>query len=64
MKSTQNQIVFTIFIQTDFRLDPNQLENGKYNRISGWFNKISKRFLSVRALRAAVQDAAEHKCLF
>ena len=38
-KSTGNQIVLTIFqliwIQTDFRLDPNQSENGKYNLISG-----------------------------
>ena len=25
----------------------NQPENGKYNLISGWFNKISKRFLCV-----------------
>ena len=36
--------------QTDFRLVPNKSENGKYNRISGWFNKISKRFLFVRTL--------------
>ena len=26
-------------------MDPNQSKNGKYNLISGWFNKISKRFL-------------------
>ena len=48
IKSTRNQIVFTLFqsiwIQTNFRLDPNQSENGKYNLISGWFNKISKKF--------------------
>ena len=51
IKSTQNQIVFTIirltWIQTDFRLDLNQSENGKCNLISGWFNKISKIFLCV-----------------
>ena len=51
IKSTRNQIVFTIFrliwIQTEDRLDPNQSENGKYNLISGWFNKISKIFLCV-----------------
>ena len=45
IKSTRNQIVFTIFrliwIQTDVRLDPNQSEDGNYNLISGWFNKIS-----------------------
>ena len=39
IKSTRNQIVFTIFrliwIQMDVRLDPNQSENGKYNLISG-----------------------------
>ena len=44
IKSTRNQIVFTIFrliwIQTNFRLDLNQSKNGKYNLISGWFNKI------------------------
>ena len=47
IKYTGNQIVFTIFrliwIQTDFHLDPNQSENGKYNLISGRFNKISKK---------------------
>ena len=52
VKSTRNQIVFTmqclIWIQTDVRLDPNQSENGKYNLISGWFNKIWKIFLCVR----------------
>ena len=26
---------------------PNQSENGKYNLISGWFDKISKKFLCV-----------------
>ena len=35
------------WIQTDIRLDPNQLENGKYNLTSVWFNKISKIFLCV-----------------
>ena len=51
IKSTQNQIVFTIFrliwIQTLVRLVANQSENGKYNLISGWINKIWKRFLCV-----------------
>ena len=46
-----NQIVFTTFWLiwnwTDVRLVPNQSKNGKYNLISGWFNKISKRFLGV-----------------
>ena len=44
-------IVVTVFLlisnQMDVRLDPNQPENGKYNLISGWYNKISKRFLCV-----------------
>jgi len=44
IKSTWNQIVFTIFrliwFQTDVRLVPNQSVHGKYNLISGWFNKI------------------------
>ena len=39
IKSTRNQIVFTIFrliwIQTDVCLDPNQSKNGEYNLISG-----------------------------
>ena len=39
IESTINQIVFTIFgiiwNQTDVHLVLNQLENGKYNRISG-----------------------------
>ena len=52
VKSTRNQIVFIIFrliwIQTDVLLDPNQSENGKYNLISVWFYKISKRFLCVQ----------------
>ena len=51
IKSTRNPIVFTIFwliwIQPEIRLDPNQPENGKYNLISGWFNKISRKKLSV-----------------
>ena len=54
IKSTWNQIVFTIFRlirnQTEVRLVPNQSENGKYNLISGWFNKISKKFLCVHVL--------------
>ena len=40
-----------IWNQTDVRSVPNQLENGKYNLISGCFNKISKRFLCVRKLQ-------------
>ena len=51
IKSTRNQIVLTIFRliwnQTDVRLVQNHSENGKYNLISGWFNKTSKRFLCV-----------------
>ena len=51
IKSTRNQILFTIFLlirnQMYVRLDPNQSENGKYNLISVWFNKISKGFLGV-----------------
>ena len=41
IKSARNQIVFTIvrfiWIQTEVRLDSNQLENGKYNQICVWF---------------------------
>ena len=53
IKSNRNQIVFIIFRltwnQTDsVRLVPNQSENGKYNLISVWLNKISIRFLYVR----------------
>ena len=51
MKSNRNHIVFTIFRliwnQTDACLVLNQSEIGKYNLISVWFNKISKRFLCV-----------------
>ena len=54
IKSTWNQIVFTIFrliwMQTDVRLEPNRSEYGKYYLISGWFNKISKRFVCVQLL--------------
>ena len=48
IKSNQNQIAITISgltcNQTDVHLVPNQSENGKYNLISGSFNKISKDF--------------------
>ena len=37
----------------DFRLNPNQSENGKYNLILGWFNKISNRILCVYGLTGA-----------
>ena len=51
IKSTWNQIVFTIlrliWNQTDVRLVPNKSENGKYNLISGCFNKISRKKNSV-----------------
>ena len=51
IKSTRNQIVFTIirliWNQTDVRLFQNQSENGKYNLISGWFNKVQEWFLCV-----------------
>ena len=44
VKSTRNQILFTIFRliwnKTGVHLDPYQSENGKYNLISVWFNKI------------------------
>ena len=47
----RNPIVFTIFWliwnQIIFHLVPNQSENGKYNRVFVWFNKIWKRFLCV-----------------
>ena len=39
--------IVSSIILTDFRLDPNQTENGKYNLIPVWSNKISKRFLFV-----------------
>ena len=45
VKSNRNQIIFTIFRliwnQTDVHSVPNQRENGKYNLISLWSNKIS-----------------------
>ena len=51
VKWNQNQIVYTIFPsiwnETDVRLVPNQSVRGKYNLISGWFNKIPKKILSV-----------------
>ena len=53
MKSTWNQIVFTIFrmIWNSKRTSPfavpNQPKNGKYNLISVWFKKIWKTFLRV-----------------
>ena len=39
-------LVFPIGVwnQTNFRLVPNESENGKYNLILVWFNKISKHF--------------------
>ena len=57
-KSNRNQIVITIFRlnwnQTDFHLDLNRSENGEYNLISGWFNKISKEKNSVRSTGALI----------
>ena len=51
-KSYWNQILSTIYRlilnQTDVRLVPNPSEKGKYSLISGWFNKILKRFICVR----------------
>ena len=47
IKSNRNQIVFTFFRLIWYTNGlrpfavPNQSENGKYNLISGWFNKIS-----------------------
>ena len=49
IKSNPNQIVLTIFRliwnskRTRSFAVPNQSENGKYNVISVWFNKISKK---------------------
>ena len=52
IKSTWKQIVFPFFWlicnQPAVRCVPNQSENGKYNLISVWFNKISKKFLCVQ----------------
>ena len=57
IKSTRNQIVFTIFRliwnQTDVRLVINQSENGKYNLISVWYNKISKKYICVCSVKRA-----------
>ena len=55
IKSTRNHNVFTIFrliwnTNGRVRLVPNQSENGKYNLISGWCNKISKSFLCTYTL--------------
>ena len=51
VKSSRNQILFTIFRlvlnETDICLVPDQSENGKYNLISVRFNKISKIILCV-----------------
>ena len=51
LNQTEIIIVFTIFRliwnQTVVRLVLNQSENGKWNMISFWFVKISKRFLCV-----------------
>ena len=51
IKSKRNQIVFSIFRliwnQTEVRLVPNPSVRGKYNLISVWYNKISKRFFCV-----------------
>ena len=62
IKSSRNQIVFTIFRliwnKTGVCLDLNQSENGKYNLILGWFNKISKRFLCVHWEKFWLQNNA------
>ena len=51
IKWNRNQIVFTTFrwiwIQTNVRLDSNLSENGKYNLISVWINKIPIFFICV-----------------
>ena len=48
VKSIWNQILIFVFgliwNQTDVHLVPNQSENGNYNLISDWFDKISKIF--------------------
>ena len=52
INSNRNQIVFTIFRliwnQKDVHLITKQLEKGKYNLITVWINKISKRILCVQ----------------
>ena len=45
VKSNRNQIVFTIFRLIWNQMVPNQSENGKWNLISVWFNKITERFI-------------------
>ena len=49
IRSNRNQN-WLIWNQTNVYLDQNQSENGKYNLISGWFNKISKMFLCLHTL--------------
>ena len=47
----------------DVLLVPNQSEKGKYNLISGCFNKISKRFICVNVTKVdigEVGNAAEN----
>ena len=51
VNANRNQIVITIFHliknQTEFRLVPNESENGKYNLISDNLNRICGQFLCV-----------------
>ena len=66
IKSTRNQIVFTIlrslWIQTNaVRLHPNRSENGKYNLISGWFNKISRK--KILCVSEALPPGSKNQCL-
>ena len=70
IKSTRNQIVFTILLDWFWNSKRTQSvccsksieENGKYNLISDWLNKISRRTLSPMACL----DCAEFrdKCLW
>ena len=53
LKSDLFTIFRLIWNQTDIRLVPKQSENGNYNLISVWFNKIPKSFLCVWCARAA-----------
>ena len=49
IKSTRNQIVFTIFRLMWIQTDTVQSVHGKYNLISGCFNKIPEKILCVNS---------------
>ena len=50
IKSNRNQIIYTIFWLIWNQKEPDQSENSKYNLISVWFNKISRKFFCVRLI--------------